>query len=291
MKIVMLGHSGVGKTSYMVSMYGRLLEPIQGFSVRCRRKSDHRDLKGLYRELGSGHYPAATDQRSSYKLTLRFKGKGILPFTWVDYRGDSLRQRKDRDDAKRLIQDLRSADGLLAFFDCDALARGGPNPGIGRMVYLLTRAFEELDNPVPFALVCTKADLVETLSDHHLRPIEGLIDVVRASDRIIGTLVPVACGAQPYQVEMPVLFLLHYGLLTSGHRGLGEMEASASRAREYRDRSGIIDDFFAWLGGEPTYRELADREEVAIEASSREAKSLMKSARRLGGVIEGLPVF
>ena len=123
MKIVMLGHTGVGKTTYMASLYGILQNPINGFTLRAQSTQDHAQLMDLYHQIHYGTYPEATMQRGQYDFLLRYEGKTAYPFTWVDYRGGALRELRDSFETQQLMQELKEAEGIVMF--CDAAMSGG----------------------------------------------------------------------------------------------------------------------------------------------------------------------
>src|SRR5438309_901376 len=101
----MLGHSSVGKTTYMASMYGTLQTPINGFSLHTQDSAYHIGLLGDFNNIRRGIYPPATARRDQYDFSLYFKGKAIFPFEWVDYRGGALTERQDRSEqAQQLVK-------------------------------------------------------------------------------------------------------------------------------------------------------------------------------------------
>ena len=70
MKIVMLGHSGAGKTTYLSLMYTEMQDGIGGFQVRAKNSSQHRQLLADAQAIRSSQYPPATNHRASYNLAL-----------------------------------------------------------------------------------------------------------------------------------------------------------------------------------------------------------------------------
>src|SRR5260221_12961972 len=124
MKIIMLGHAGVGKTTYMASMYGTLQNPINGFSLRTNEFGHHSELIQAFNDIRQGRYPAPTTQRALYDFSLLFQGNAVFPFQWVDYRGGALLERKERSEqAQQLIREMKEADGIILFCDADPRER------------------------------------------------------------------------------------------------------------------------------------------------------------------------
>ena len=162
MKIVELGYTGVGKTTYMASMYGTLQNNPRGFSLQVIGREEHKRLLELFKAIKKGVYPGATPQRSEYKFCLRHNGINIFYLYWADYRGKAIRETSDSNEAQKLHQDIYSADGIIIFFDCDALAKGDMKANeIRRITILISNAFQNLREPISLAIVLTKADLVK----------------------------------------------------------------------------------------------------------------------------------
>ena len=59
----MLGHTGVGKTTYLASLYGSLQREVEGFSLSTSKSRDHDRLIQLANTIGKGEYPLSTDQK------------------------------------------------------------------------------------------------------------------------------------------------------------------------------------------------------------------------------------
>ena len=80
MKIVMIGNTGVGKTTYMASLYGILQQQLGGFSLQAVNQQDHRLWLDLATDIAKSRYPEKTSQRAEYDFLLQHKGKDIFAF-------------------------------------------------------------------------------------------------------------------------------------------------------------------------------------------------------------------
>ncbi len=148
MNIVMLGHSGVGKTTYMASMYGAVRAGVDKFSLASRYIRDHDDLVSLAQDIRCGTYPPPTAIKSSYDFYLKYDGRSFFPFPWSDYRGGALIERSSSDDTRQLIQDLSKCDGILVFCDSEQAASGrGAGRDIRRMTNLIGEALSRMKRP------------------------------------------------------------------------------------------------------------------------------------------------
>ncbi|MEM1002942.1 MAG: hypothetical protein AAGH46_09870, partial [Bacteroidota bacterium] len=189
MKIVMIGHSGVGKTTYMASLYGELQTKIKEFSLRTSYSDDHSQLVDLSKDIGLGLYPPPTAVRSEYSFYLQHKDKDVVNFSWADYRGKAVTSKSNDEHAYKLVQDLQEADGIMMFCDCEELEklshgnRSSYHVGnqIGRMIALVSRVFESADHDICLSIVLAKSDLIRKFEEHHFRFFNGLIESVNAN--------------------------------------------------------------------------------------------------------------
>jgi signal recognition particle receptor subunit beta len=286
MRIVEIGHSGVGKTTFMASMYSTMQVGIEGFKLRATQSSDHSRLLTLSQSICRGNYPTPTDQRSEYNFHLQYQGKDIFPFIWADYRGGAIRETKDSQQAKLLQQDLKQADGILMFCDCQALVqRDTRRNQISRMTSLITQSLGDLDHPIALVVILTKADLVDGIDEDDLKPLEGLAQALQASDLISSTLVPVACGPDPQNVAIPLLFTLYVGVSLQASHLAQEIKTQQSLADYYIQKTHGIGGFLqeAWdsLAGSVTYRDMANSRLNQAAAKYKELSVLLEPVAKL----------
>jgi energy-coupling factor transporter ATP-binding protein EcfA2 len=244
MRIVEIGHTGVGKTTFMASMYGFLQKPIEQFSLRTTQISDHQRLLNLAQEIQKGNYPSPTDQRSEYNFYLQYQGKNIFPFTWADYRGGAIQETKSSQQARLLYNDLEEADGILIFCDAQALVnRNIRSNKIGRMTILVSNALRNVDHPVAVTIILTKADLAGQLNEDALVPLSGLIEAIKASEYISSIIIPVACGKEQWNVHIPPLFVLYIGVYLKSIYLKKEMDDYQNMAQFYEEQTYGIGGF------------------------------------------------
>lgn len=293
MKIVMLGHSGVGKTTYMASMYGLLQSSINGFSLRTEYSTDHELLIKNFYAIKRGNYPNLTAQRSEYKFELLHYDENIFPFHWVDYRGGAIGERSNSSEQARILkEDLLNANGIIVFCDCPTLESGNiRTSGIQRLISLLSVKLREVSHSIPIAVVLTKADMVSNLGKHAIEVIKPLLETIRASDNIIGSVMPIACGEEMTNVEIPLLFNLFIGINLELYQTTQLLEKHIKKSEIYRNKSNFFDWVDSRLSGKPTWGDLADNQ---IEEAWRKYYKLQKlepSAESLGQFLEGLPII
>ena len=118
MKILMIGHSGAGKTSFMAGMYKHLGEKSTGYGIHSTNEKQKKQLSRLVENLNHGIYPAGTDVQSIYNFEFTMDGQIIMPFDWVDYRGGALSATSENDpELKNLVKQIKSCDALVVFLD------------------------------------------------------------------------------------------------------------------------------------------------------------------------------
>jgi GTPase SAR1 family protein len=78
-KILMLGHTGVGKTTYMTSLYGIMQENINGFSLNAHENKFHQFLISAFLDVQKDKYPLPTSFRESYDFNLMLNNQPVFP--------------------------------------------------------------------------------------------------------------------------------------------------------------------------------------------------------------------
>jgi len=292
MKIVMLGHSSAGKTTYVSLMYDIMRAGIEGFTLRTEELHDHRALMSTARAIRSGRYPEPSHQRACYDLVLQHNGDDVFPFTWRDYRGGALREKSvDSPQARELYADLKEADAILLFADAQRLATR-PSAAEARM--LVTHVMRALgardDALVPIVVVFTKCDLVDLgdddVDERIIAPFRRLLEAADRSDNALGLAVPVVCGPEPVNVELPVLTCLCIGLLSRVH-ALGELVRHHSeRAESFDAKDTLVDRFTSWWNDEPSYAELAQRQRRMALYELERLEPLIEPAERLQALLQ-----
>lgn len=292
----MLGHTGVGKTTYMASLYGAMQQSVEGFSLRAVDLEDHSRWRNLSDGIRRGDYPVSTDQRQEYKFHLRYQGRNILEFAWADYRGGTLRETQESDQAKALLEDLKSADGIMLFCDSSALvAEDQRTNQIGRMTALATQTLKSLERPISLAIVLTKTDLIVDFEVTLLNPLSGLIAAVNVSNTIVGAIIPISCGKELCNVAMPLLFTLHAAVLWRAELMRETAEAHKERAESYESQSRGVAGVWNWIASraseQPTLREMAVKERSEALAKLREFDIIRDPAEALSYYVQKLPLI
>jgi hypothetical protein len=297
-KIVMLGHSGAGKTTYLSLMYAEMQVGIGGFQVRAKNTGQHDQLLADARAIRTSRYPPATNRRASYDLALRYNGAEVLPFTWRDHRGGAATGRtSDSEDVGQLHKDLLESDAIVLFIDGYALVhQPAAAKNASRLSAHVLRAMRDRPLvPTPLVIAVTKSDLIdiddEKVGDKVFAPVEELAKAVAATRHIYGSIIPVACGPDPMNVVVPVLWSLRFGLTGMLVRLKTELDTSVKAANAAASKDTLVDRVGSWWRGERSYATIAENYRQAALRAQRQLQPLVKPAEGLEQMLKDVKYF
>ncbi len=237
-KITMLGHSGVGKTVYMSSMYAKLRDARDGIGIRARRNDDDLELDQTMRDLFSENiWPPGTElNEKKYEFELRLRQNPIATIDWVDYRGGILRESNANEGGTTLVRRLQQSHCVIWMIDMSELegqyntTRARVLTGVGRMSQLTRQAMDEGSNLRSVLVVRTKSDEVLGTNgkpdlNKACEELQELLGAFNFSDVPCSAAIPVSSvgrvvgekrlvGDDPYNVEWPLILALAYLLDT-----------------------------------------------------------------------------
>ena len=267
MKVMMVGLSSAGKTSYMGAMYKRFCDDgIGGFSIKALNSNDDRALRHIGSNLLQGIYPKGTDIRSLYRFKLCYCGDEILEFDWTDYRGGVLENFDDTDnEIEEWEEELAVADSVIVFLDSTQLTEsssGGNYNGFTQMEALSDLiqkvATTHSNENFPISLVLTKTDLMNSSlgGDEWTRVLE-IIETISNSENIAGMLTGTVVGEENYNVEFPFLMSMVFGLINKKN-ALAKICNEKMETYNYRmNNASIWDDIGSFFTGESSWRDMA----------------------------------
>ena len=294
----MLGNSGVGKTTYMASLYGIMQQKIDGFSLKAHDAADGNRLLELANHISSGRYPDMTANRNEYNFYLQYQDKEIFPFSWSDYRGSAIRSTSDDKQSEILVDELKKADGIMMFCDCDALMAKNKLKAmneIRRMTYLFTEAVKNIERPISLAIVLTKIDKLVQFKEDIFNPFEGLISVINASEYILGSFIPVACTHQFINVPLPLLFALRFSVLYQAKLAEYMLKYHYNRYEEFKKNSQGIMGGIKWVvdswNGDTTDAKNADLELAKAVQQYQIFEHIKDPVLALNKYLENLPII
>lgn len=170
MKMIMLGESGVGKTTYLVSAYGCMkagIIPMGKIWQRCALSLENNYfLDGLYNELiVNERYPLPTCKINFVDLSLRWKRKRIFGFELIDTVGGYINKKRDTDEYNELMEVVNGTNNIIAFFSAQDLSskdektRTNCDRSISNLFTILEEAGRQ-ERELNVTVVFTKTDQV-----------------------------------------------------------------------------------------------------------------------------------
>lgn len=116
MNIMMIGHSGAGKTSFMAGMYKYLGDDTTGFGIKSKNPQQKARLEKMAADLSRNKYPSPTDIQAKYEFAFTVLGKELVPFNWLDYRGGVLTDDSE-EEMDSFLEAIKYSDALVVFLD------------------------------------------------------------------------------------------------------------------------------------------------------------------------------
>lgn len=278
MKVMMIGFSGSGKTTYMGALYSALNQAwYNGFSLRARRESDHNNFMRIGENLDKGIYPKGTDILQDYNFSLLYNGSEVLDFDWHDYRGGAL-QQPDSEDFNCVISSIINSDALIIFLDMPMFYPGRERLAIrilkqvSSLVQNVTSKLPE-DAIFPISFVSTKFDCIfsddtaqSVFETSGWKQLEQLKLLVAKSKNLHGLWTATVVAKDQYlDIQYPFLFSMKYALMKKFNEMVQEHNDLVRKCDEYAAKGGFLDDVFTGLGNwfngtnYATYNELAAR--------------------------------
>jgi len=276
MRVVMLGHSGVGKTTYMAAMYYALHTPMAGFRLKAKERSVHNHLLRVARRMRRGIYPDPTDSMVKYDFRLLLDDVQVMELSWHDFRGGALSESGTNDDTQALMRTLNTAQGILMFVDAvDLVSKGKRNSDLGRLMVVARQAVNDIEFPVPLVVVLSKWDLAngagapekagffrrllywlrpmpsvqtnrsmitEAREDDRVKsPLAGLTSAMEVNSKLRTALIPTACQHQAFvNSHLPTLFALRAGAEAIQARLEMQRRERIEAADRLEQQSGVL---------------------------------------------------
>ncbi|MFF2662707.1 hypothetical protein ACFVUH_35775 [Kitasatospora sp. NPDC058032] len=290
LRVVALGHSSAGKSSYLAAMFTHLATDRKGFRLVTadRRTADELTITG--RQLRKGVYPPPSSRRTELAAGLRYGRSEIMGFEWTDYRGGALTSSAaDDPETAQLLERLTHADAVVVFADAHRLATDpDSHDEVRRTVVLLHRAVDGQRTPLPVVLAYTKADLVRDPADWaRARAAMGpLEELVAEGGRVRGTAVAVSCGPSPRGVAVPVLWCLSTLLSHQERQVAGHLETAEGFVEDLRKEANGIDSLVSWFKGVESAAKRLKSWEEELRERKEELAVLSRPARRLAKLLD-----
>lgn len=296
MKIIMLGNSSVGKTTYMASLYGIMQQKIDGFSLKAANNSDHNEWLNLAQAIANNNYPPSTNQKAEYDFFLQYQGNNIFAFRWFDYRGRAIREKQDSSEAKFLVENLKEADGIIMFCDSEALTNQNRKANeIRRMTVLINQVLQSLERPMYISIILSKVDKISRYDEKLVSPLSSLIDIINANQWTTAGIIPVACGHSFMNVSSPFLFTLYGGVYVQAYilqyLAQEKYQEAATSWEQSKGVGGFLRGIKATWDGKTTDKELATQKYAEAQAYAEKLEFIKEPVEALYKYIERIPMI
>lgn len=294
-RIMMLGFSGVGKSSYMGATYKLLSEKsISGFSIEAcpNLNGEHEILCNIGDAIAHGVYPSSTDKRKSYSFAFRYDNEVLLTFDWDDYRGGILETPSQ--EMVGLYSQLSNTNGVILFFDAIELVNCKNDEKFEKqldifIMMVLEAAHKHPVGLFPIAIVITKYDCVSKASledsSNYKKIVNGLFEPTRNSSNAISLLCYTSVGKTCVNIQYPLLFTMLNCLSARIDDVMQETKSYNKTAQEYKDKSSIINDISCVFSGETSNSAKASESEKKAQALEKSLSDLKKRMKMLSALI------
>lgn len=230
MKIVMIGDSNVGKTTFMMSTYGLMRDgQIEGFRVQCKDGQADKRLTRAYQDFRSaGVYPPATVHMSSYNYDFYSDDDWVMNFSLTDIKGESIHDY----DVDELSRKLREADAVMFFLNGYDIWSGKDVDGqIDDIYILLNNCFVEDDRDKLLMVIFSQMDRIgngitgedwETLR----KTVGDLERMAKESKNINYVALPTACSLDcMMDLDYAMVLLMLFGQTSDLIKRVGAINA------------------------------------------------------------------
>ncbi|MFF2350526.1 hypothetical protein ACFVVL_12155 [Kitasatospora sp. NPDC058115] len=290
LRVVALGHSSAGKSTYLAAMYTHLAAGRKGFRLVTADRAASAHLIATGKQLGKGIYPPPTSRSTDLQAGLEHGRKEVMGFHWTDYRGGALTSSAaDDPETAQLLARLTGADAVVVFADAHRLATDpDSHDEVRRTVVLLHRAVGDQSTPLPIVLAYTKSDLLTdpagwARARAATAPLEELL---AGGGRVRGTTVALSCGRSPRGVAVPVLWCLSTLLDHRARQAQDSLETAKDFVKDLRKEANGIDSLVSWFKGVESAAKRLKYWEEQLRESKEEVAALRRPAQRLARLLE-----
>jgi hypothetical protein len=183
----------------------------------------------------------------------------------------------------------------VLFCDSDPRERRNVLRQVNRMMAFVGQALQDRETPATIAIVFTKFDLVDGHDDELFKPTSTLLKTISTSETVVGTLIPISCGINPTNTELPILFVLHFGILLQALFLAAQIEYFKTIEVQWRSEGNTLGGFFRDLGralsDKPTSSQRAALAHSLAVSRWQEIEQLLEPGEQLSKYLGDLPVF
>lgn len=284
MNILMVGHSGAGKTSFMAGMYKYLGEDQNGYGICAKRSTQKQQLLRMSDGIERGYYPSGTDVQQCYEFAFTVLGNELVPFNWIDYRGGILMSDDpDDSDIDKFMNAINKADALVVFLDGMKLIQPGAqwNLEYDLLLSCIERSLSVKHKSwFPISFVITKCDIVpDGATFHGLNRFSNLFSQIERNEKVGGMLIQCAINSNCYFIPFFVLaYCIYGGSPIYINRCVDAINKARQKAANHRPTSFVGKLFGV---GEQIFKEIFDIVDMGWETEYEKTWAAEKSEGEL----------
>lgn len=293
---IMIGNKESGKTTSMISAYGRLSRyGINGFKIKAPNQVVKAELDSMFTDLRNGEYPLATQKRSIYSFDLMYNGSMVHKFEWKDFNGGIIDERPN--DATRIMkEDMQKSSGLMLFFDAEKLYYNSVDAKVRRILHLISQNLRSIEKPFFISIIITKFDMLsdfqKTEEEKLLAPLMPFLNAINGSDYINAVLIPISCTARGMiNVEIPILYMLQGTMTVYCSNKSQELTGEIASYEQCVKKSGMWDDITSFFNGMPTYRDIAEEKAQSLQPQIDFYNNVLNALNSLEEYLEGIDIM
>lgn len=301
MDILMIGHSGSGKTSYMVGLYSLYGDDPKGFGLWMSDCNKKNRLKQLGEKIKIGEYPQGTDIAENYNFWLQYDNSRLIPFDWYDYRGGALLESsRYSKDAEALVDRISHTDALIVFLDGEKITRMTDDDLENEYDVLLWSIQKAISKRTsdgtyfPISFILTKGDLYTSyeplIESDGLNYFLPLIKSIAESNHTAGMVGIVEVSKDGISnVFAPLIFSLYYGMHHYINQRIDSLNSEIKRYNALNP--GLWDDILTGLdvlfgGNSKSDRQLAIQSLQKIKIEKEKLEELESLSEVMKKIIE-----
>lgn len=293
---IMIGNKESGKTTSMISAYGRLSRyGVNGFKIKAPNQVVKAELDSMFTDLRNGEYPLATQKRSVYSFDLMYNDSMVHKFEWKDFNGGIIDERPN--DATRIMkEDMQKSSGLMLFFDAEKLYYNSVDTNVRRILHIISQNLRSIEKPFFISIIITKFDILSDFQKSEeekiLSPLILFLNAIKGSDYIHSVLIPISCTAQGMiNVEIPILYMLQGTMTIYCSNKYQELTEEIRTCEHYVEKSGFWNDIKSWLDDVPTYREMAEEKSRNLQPQIDFYNNVLNALNSLEEYLEGINIM
>lgn len=293
MNIMMLGDSGVGKTSFMTCSYGLMRQGIENFSIDSTTDEQREKFDRLIKNfMDNGTYPAATDKQSTYEFNFFNNDDYVMTFKWTDFKGGTVNYDDDDEDVKALKRGIKEADAVLLFIEAEKLLNDSDTQmEVMTLHYYLNQCASANNKALTIMPLFTKFDLaiehtddLDNLWKRLTEPFSELEKLSDLNDNITFAPMPIACAPHcMMHLDWVMLFLMVKGIVLHHLKDSEEIMTKYKRAESEWNEGSAIADFFGLSDKRDNARRIALELKPKVEMLEKMEKAYERLAEFLNG--------